>query len=92
MANLSDQVEQLTRIVVRMHQGDRATRLRQASGQPASRIAKLAGATPEAVYSWEQGTVQPSTQQALAWLGALYDSSRTDGQPGAPVQAAESRG
>ena len=56
-----------------MHVRDgRAALLRQASGHPASYIAKLCGSTPEMVYGWETGTLQPSTQQALAWLDALH--------------------
>lgn len=72
---LSDDVERLTQIIVRMHQRNgEAARLRQATGRPASHIAKLAGVSAETIYAWEAGTVQPSTAQALAWLQALqYD-------------------
>ena len=71
--SLSDDLERLTRIVVRMHvDGGRAALLRQKAGQPASRIAKLAGTTPEAIYAFERGDLDPTTGQALAWLTAAY--------------------
>lgn len=70
---LGDDVERLTRILVRMHVHDGlAGRLRLASGRDASAIGKLTGSTAEAVFAWEQGTLQPSTAQALAWLDALH--------------------
>jgi hypothetical protein len=70
---LGDDVERLTRVLVRMHVHDGlAGRLRLASGREASAIGKLAGATAEAVFAWERGQLQPSTAQALAWLDALH--------------------
>ena len=73
MVTQSDDIERLTRILVRMHQRDgQAAFLRQAAGKPASAIAKVCGATPEQVYAWETAALQPSTNQALAWLDALH--------------------
>jgi hypothetical protein len=78
--SLSDDVERLTRIVVRQHQdGYRsAEALRYASfglGKDNARaLAKLCGTTPETIVAWERGVLAPTTVQALAWLGALYDS------------------
>lgn len=90
---LGDDVERLTRIIVRMHQRDgQAVFLRQASGRPASGIAKLCGATPEQVYAWERGTLQPSTAQALAWLDALHAVPGPAEQLGKASQAAAGRG
>jgi hypothetical protein len=89
---LSDDVERLAAIVVKMHQRDgTAARLRIASGRPASAIAKLCGATPEQVFAWESGTLQPSTQQALAWLGALHGGLATPGERMASLGAAAKR-
>ena len=78
MALRSDDIERLTAILVRMHQrGGQAAFLRQASGFSVSHIAKLCGASPESVYAWESGILQPTTGQALAWLHALQHSTPT---------------
>jgi DNA-binding transcriptional regulator YiaG len=85
----SDDIERMARILVRMHQrGGEAAFLRQASGHPVSYIAKLCGATPEQVYAWERGTLQPSTAQALAWLDALHAAPVPAEQLGKIKQAA----
>lgn len=91
---LGDDIERLTRIIVRMHQRDgQAAFLRQASGRPASGIAKLCGVTPEQVYAWETGALIPSTAQALAWLDALHGGAAAPAeQLGKVTKAAASRG
>jgi transcriptional regulator with XRE-family HTH domain len=87
-ANLSDQVETLARVVVRMHQeGGRAAQLRQRAGLSASQLGKLAGVSAEVVYAWERRELEPSCRQALAWLGALYPGT---GPAPEPVRRAES--
>jgi hypothetical protein len=67
---VADDIERLTALVVRMHQGGRARELRRAAYGPADAglgfIGKASGATADLVKLWEAGAVQPSTQQALA--------------------------
>ena len=76
--NLSEQVEALVAILVRQHQdGGRAEGLRlQAFGMDGraslGKVAKLVGASPEAVRAWEIGSLSPATNQALRWLSVLY--------------------
>ena len=75
MASQSEDIARLTSIVVRQHQGTngRAQLLRQKSGLSASQIGKAAGCSADQIYSWEQGTSQPTVSQALAWLAVLYE-------------------
>ena len=70
---VADDITRITAILVRMVQGGPAAVLRQQRGLTASAIGKACGASASQVYSWESGTSQPTTQQALAWLTSLHE-------------------
>lgn len=74
---IADDITRLTAIMVRQVQGGPAALLRQQRGLPASAIGKLCGASADQVYAWESGISQPTCQQGLAWLIALYETVPT---------------
>lgn len=78
--NQSDQIEALTRLLVHLHRRvpqARPANLRQRfDPQSPSKVAKLCGTTAETVLAWENGTLEPTTNQAIAWLTALYTADR----------------
>jgi hypothetical protein len=71
-----DDVARLTAVVVRMHQGGPAEELRRAVFGPGDaglgHLAKAAGVTRDQLRMFEAGELSPTTQQGLAWLGALH--------------------
>ncbi len=77
---LSDDIEKITAILVQMHRDQpksqmEVQRLGKFGSNSIGKIAKLCGATPDLVTAWEYGTVRPTTQQSLAWLGAIYSGT-----------------
>jgi hypothetical protein len=85
---LGDDIERITRILVEMHreQGRRSMeqqRMRFGDNSP-SKIGKQCGAAGDLVQAWESGTVKPTTQQALAWLGVIYSGVDPKLSAGAP--------
>ncbi len=80
---MADDVSRLTSIVARdFALSGRARQLRQAGGLTLSRIGKHSGATAELVGMWESGKATPTTQQTLAWLGALTEQASWREAPG----------
>jgi len=75
--NLTDQLGAVVAILVAEHvEGGKATVLRLkrwgVTSDSTSKLAKLCGATPQQVTAWENGTLRPTTGQAIVWLQAIH--------------------
>ena len=69
----SDDIATLAEVLVRMHQrGGQAASIRQQRGLNASAVGKACGVTASQIVTWESGTAQPTTAQALQWLRTLH--------------------
>lgn len=78
----SDQIEQLTRVLVAQAVSDGAAQRARyrAFGMGDSGLgilAKACGTTAEVVACWERGTARPTVTQALAWLTCLHENHPT---------------
>jgi DNA-binding XRE family transcriptional regulator len=74
---LQDDITRLTSIVVSLHRVQLLAQvLRRSVPITPSELGKLCGVTAETMLAWERGELQPTTQQALAWLTVLWDRQR----------------